>query len=59
LAQAGSVVVASLPGGELDETRNRLREEGDAPVLLVRPGLRPSGLAPDHTLTRFSWSLAE
>ena len=29
-----------------------------APVLAVRAGLRPGGLAPDRTLTRFSWSLA-
>jgi hypothetical protein len=29
------------------------------PVLLVRGGLRPGGLAPDHTLTRFSWSLRD
>jgi DNA-binding SARP family transcriptional activator len=31
---------------------------GSTPVLLVRGGLRPGGLAPDRTLTRFSWSLA-
>ncbi|HZR92524.1 MAG TPA: AfsR/SARP family transcriptional regulator [Gaiellaceae bacterium] len=28
------------------------------PVLLVRKGLRPGGLAPPQNLTRFSWSLA-
>jgi DNA-binding SARP family transcriptional activator len=27
------------------------------PALVVRGGLRPGGLAPDRTLTRFSWSL--
>jgi DNA-binding SARP family transcriptional activator len=58
LAQESSLIVASLPSGELDTTRRRLRDESGVPVLLVRPGLRPSGFAPDHTLTRFSWSLA-
>jgi hypothetical protein len=28
------------------------------PVLLVRKGLRPGGLAPPQHLTRFTWSLA-
>jgi DNA-binding SARP family transcriptional activator len=28
----------------------------DAPVLFVRRGLRPPGLAPPHTLTRFTWT---
>jgi hypothetical protein len=28
------------------------------PVVLVRRGVRPGGLAPDETLTRFTWSLA-
>jgi DNA-binding SARP family transcriptional activator len=29
-----------------------------APTLFVRRGLRPSGIAPGETLTRFTWSLA-
>jgi hypothetical protein len=29
-----------------------------APTLFVRRGVRPGGVAPDHTLTRFSWTLA-
>jgi len=57
LAQESSVIVASLPAEELDASRRRLFEAAPVPVLLVRPGLRPSGVAPDHTLTRFSWSL--
>jgi DNA-binding SARP family transcriptional activator len=28
------------------------------PTLFVRRGLRPSGVAPDETLTRFTWTLA-
>jgi DNA-binding SARP family transcriptional activator len=58
LAQEGSVIVASLPRDEPDATRRRLLERSRIPVLLVHGGLRPSGLAPDRTLTRFSWSAA-
>lgn len=29
----------------------------DAPTLFVRRGLRPSGVAPSETLTRFTWTL--
>jgi DNA-binding SARP family transcriptional activator len=59
LAERGSVIVASLPRGELDPTRRTLVERSPVPVLLVHGGLRPGGLAPDQTLTRFSWSLAD
>jgi DNA-binding SARP family transcriptional activator len=58
LGQDGSVIVASLPPGELGATREALIERTRVPLLLVRGGLRPSGLAPARTLTRFSWSLA-
>jgi DNA-binding SARP family transcriptional activator len=30
----------------------------DVPTLFVRRGLRPSGVAPSETLTRFTWTLA-
>lgn len=59
LAEGGSILVVSLPGGDLDPTRQALVERSSVPVLLVRAGLRPGGLAPDQTLTRFSWSLSE
>jgi DNA-binding SARP family transcriptional activator len=59
LAQQGSVIAASLPAGELDATRRALVERSTVPVLLVRAGLRPGGLAPERTLTRFSWSLSD
>jgi DNA-binding SARP family transcriptional activator len=59
LGQDSSVIVASLPAGELDASRRRLLAAAEVPVLLVRPGLRPSGIAPNHTLTRFSWSLRD
>jgi DNA-binding SARP family transcriptional activator len=39
-------------------SRTALAERASAPVALVRRGLRPSGLAPRGTLTRFTWSLA-
>jgi DNA-binding SARP family transcriptional activator len=57
LAQRGAAIVASLPRAELDRTRSDLLARADVPVLLLHGGLRPSGLAPDRTLTRFSWSL--
>jgi DNA-binding SARP family transcriptional activator len=57
LAEEGSVLVTSLPNSELDPTRSALVERTTVPLLFVRAGLRPGGLAPDHTLTRFSWSL--
>jgi DNA-binding SARP family transcriptional activator len=59
LAEQGSVIVASLPPGELDRTRRTLAERSAVPVLYVRPGLRPGGLTPDRTLTHFSWSLRD
>ena len=57
LGQAGSVVVAALPPGGLDRTRRELVRRTEVPILFVAPGLRPSGLAPEQTLTRFTWSL--
>ena len=55
----GSVLVASLPAGGMDQTRRALVERTAIPLLFVRAGLRPGGLAPDRTLTRFSWSLGD
>lgn len=56
-ALSGAIVVASLPRGGLDATRRALLAS-PFPVLLVHGGLRPSGLAPAETRTRFSWSLS-
>lgn|SRR5215475_14236622 len=50
---------SSLPSPRLDSTRAELAERTIVPLLLVRGGLRPSGLAPEQTLTRFSRSLAD
>jgi hypothetical protein len=57
LGEEGSAIVLSLPSGELEGTRGELVRRSRVPVLLVAAGLRPGGLAPDRTLTRFTWSL--
>jgi hypothetical protein len=41
----------------LGAVRLRLAREATAPVLLVRRGLRPGGLAPPAALTHFTWSI--
>jgi DNA-binding SARP family transcriptional activator len=41
----------------LGPARLQLAREAAPPVLLVRRGLRPGGLAPLATLTRFTWSI--
>ncbi len=41
----------------LGAARLRLAREAAPPTLLVRRGLRPGGLAPPATLTRFTWSI--
>jgi DNA-binding SARP family transcriptional activator len=41
----------------LGQTRASLVAAPPAPTLLVRRGLRPSGIAPPATLTRFTWSI--
>ena len=41
----------------LGDARLRLAREAASPTLLVRRGLRPGGLAPPATLTRFTWSI--
>jgi DNA-binding SARP family transcriptional activator len=40
----------------IGRTRLEIARRAPCPVLLVRGGLRPSGLAPAHALTRFTWS---
>ena len=41
----------------LGQARLRLAREAIPPTLLVRRGLRPGGLAPPASLTRFTWSI--
>ena len=57
---AGLVVVglsARWHRDGLGAARLRLAREAQPPVLLVRRGLRPGGLAPPAALTRFTWSI--
>jgi DNA-binding SARP family transcriptional activator len=42
----------------LGRTRTALATAGTVPVLLVRRGMRPGGLAPRESDTRFSWTIA-
>ena len=63
LASAGArLIVAGLPKdrtGAVGADRAELAARSPARVLLVHRGLRPGGLAPGASLTRFTWSLAE
>ncbi|MDP9262288.1 MAG: winged helix-turn-helix domain-containing protein [Actinomycetota bacterium] len=55
------VVVVGMPErwsqGGLGSVRTALAANARPPVLLVRRGLRPGGLAPRESLTRFTWTL--
>ena len=57
---AGLVVVGLSDRWQKDglgAVRTTLAAEARPPVVLVRRGLRPGGLAPRENLTRFTWSL--
>jgi hypothetical protein len=41
----------------IGEVRRAVAAGAGVPTLFVRRGLRPSGVAPDETLTRFTWTL--
>ena len=60
-AQEASVVVVGLPERwrrhGLGRIRGALAADARPPALLVRRGLRPGGLAPRESLTRFTWTL--
>jgi DNA-binding SARP family transcriptional activator len=61
-AVAGArAIVVGLPNDwttrGLGRTRATLVRHAGVPVLLVRGGVRPGGLAPDASLTRFTWTL--
>jgi DNA-binding SARP family transcriptional activator/nucleotide-binding universal stress UspA family protein len=60
-ADAAALVVVGLPGrwrrDGLGTVRSALARNARPPVLLVRRGLRPGGLAPRESLTRFTWTL--
>ena len=40
----------------IGKARLAIADRAPCPVLFVRGGLRPGGLAPPHALTRFTWS---
>jgi DNA-binding SARP family transcriptional activator len=60
-AEQAGLVVFGLPADwrrkGLGEVRTAVARDARPPTLLVRKGLRPSGLAPEKSLTRFTWSL--
>jgi hypothetical protein len=60
-ADGAALVVAGLSDrwrkDGLGPVRSALATEARPPVVLVRRGLRPGGLAPRATLTRFTWTL--
>jgi hypothetical protein len=41
----------------MGEARLALARGAEMPILFVRRGLRPGGIAPNETLTRFTWTL--
>jgi DNA-binding SARP family transcriptional activator len=55
------LIVAALSGKWQDEglgeTRLAVAQRAGCPSVFVRRGLRPGGLAPRESLTRFTWSL--
>jgi DNA-binding SARP family transcriptional activator len=55
------VAVVGLPDGwrtrGVGQTRAALATRASAPVLLVRGGPKPGGLAPDESHTRFTWTI--
>ena len=59
--QPSTIVVSGLPtrwrAEGLGTVRTALVRDGHLPVVFVHRGMRPSGLAPPESRTRFSWSL--
>jgi DNA-binding SARP family transcriptional activator len=57
-----SVVVLGVPerwqAEGLGTTRLAICRDSPVPVLLVRGGVRPSGLSPRESLTRYTWSVS-
>jgi DNA-binding SARP family transcriptional activator len=61
-AESGGLLVIGLSARWRQEgigrTRLAVAQKARPPTLLVRKGLRPGGLAPSETHTRFTWTLA-
>lgn len=62
-ASDAALIVLGLPErwrtGGLEGTRLEVATRAPQPVLLVRGGVRPGGLAPSASLTRYTWTIAE
>jgi hypothetical protein len=60
-AAEAQIVVAGLPddwrANGLGETRRAIAAKARPPVLVVRRGTRPGGMAPPEGLTRYTWSV--
>jgi hypothetical protein len=61
LAEGAGLLVVGLPERWREEGLGTIRSEiaasPPAPTVFVRRGLRPGGLAPKETRTRFTWSM--
>jgi hypothetical protein len=61
-AHDGSLLVLGLSerwrAEGIGEARLALAREAPIPTLFIRHGLRPGGLAPPETMTRFTWTIA-
>jgi DNA-binding SARP family transcriptional activator len=61
LAEGAGLLVVGLSerwrSEGLGRTRSTLVASPPAPLVLVRRGIRPGGIAPSATLTRFTWSI--
>lgn len=60
--QAGLLVLGLSPRWRqegLGSVRLSVIRNAAVPSLVVRRGLRPGGLAPRHSMTRFTWTLAQ
>jgi hypothetical protein len=62
-SSSARLLVAGIPDDwserGLGQVRARLSEAGRVPTIFVRRGLRPGGIAPDESLTRYTWSLSD
>jgi hypothetical protein len=63
LAEAAGLLVVGLSDRWRTEGLGRIRSElaasPSAPTVFVRRGVRPGGLAPAESRTRFTWSLTQ
>ena len=60
-AEGAGLIVFGLPAGWREkgpgDVRDAVARAATPPTVFVRKGLRPSGLAPESSRTRFTWSL--